>query len=149
MCSMHECIILLLLLVSTHTRPQTYNISILIFYVFALVFLLVIIPALCASVLSAAPGAAPLAQFHRRWHFVAGLWNFRTQVNQSASLGVGSRIAPQQPQESGGQCVVCEAYYWLGMCVGEVSCFGLWCLVFQLHNGVRLSIWWMRDAMVM
>ena len=46
-CSMHECIILLLLLVSTHTRPQTYNISILIFYVFALAFRLVVSTGYC------------------------------------------------------------------------------------------------------
>merc|ERR1711873_352032 len=41
------------------------------------------------------------AQFRRHWHFVLGLWNlyFRNQVNKGASLGVGARTKPQQPQE--------------------------------------------------
>ena len=41
------------------------------------------------------------AQFRRHWHFIPGLWNlyFRDQVNQGASLGVGARSTPKQPQE--------------------------------------------------
>jgi len=41
------------------------------------------------------------AQFRRHWNFVPGLWNlyFRNQVNQGASLGVGARTKPQEPQE--------------------------------------------------
>ena len=41
------------------------------------------------------------AQFRRHWHFVPGLWNlyFRNAVNQGASLGVGTSMKPEEPQE--------------------------------------------------
>ena len=41
------------------------------------------------------------AQFRRHCHFSPGLWNlyFRDHVNEEASLAVGARSTPKQPQE--------------------------------------------------